>query len=117
MASRDEVAEFLFEWKAAARRRLNFVPRQKNIDGCKQLGITVTMAKQMLLSLTVAEYVKGPEPDHDGRGDLVWFFGKKVNEHEVYIKIKVYEVQGVSYAKCFGFHPAEWPLQFPLRRR
>jgi hypothetical protein len=59
----------------------------------------------------------GPEPDKDhSRGGAIWVFGKTIKGHEIYIKLKLAEVNGKSLAKCISFHKANLPITYPLRR-
>jgi len=76
------------------------------------LGITAKIRKEEILSLSVENYHQGPEPDRDKPGEI-WIFGKKVNDKEVYIKLKIAQVDGVKIAKCLSFHPNEFSMSYP----
>ena len=67
-----------------------------------------------LFSLSVDDYCHGPDDDRDRPG-LIWVFGKRVEGMEIYIKLKLAEVGKEAIAKCLSFHPADFPLCFPLR--
>lgn len=118
MATEQEVIQFLRKWKeVTAHLAIDFVPRGKNIEGIKKLGITIKMAKKMLCELAVENYVLGPEKDEKHGTRDIWVFGLKGRRMEIYIKIKLYEGGGVLRSKCLSFHPAEYPLRYPFARR
>ena|SRR3989338_1832358 len=116
MAIKTEVLQFLSKWRPEAEQFIDFVPRQKNIEGMLKLGITKNMAKQMLCSLGVENYVSGPEMDRDRGKKDIWVFGIKCKGQDVYIKIKLYDRGGSWGAKCLSFHPADRPLRYPFSR-
>ncbi len=93
---------------------VKLVPRASTKTTLSDLGLTKKNAEDILLSLSVVDYSKGPESDRDRSGN-VWFFGKEVNGHELYIKLKVAEVKGVKLAKCISFHVAEHAIRYPLK--
>ena len=119
MASRQEVADFLGQFKIAMDLGFfSFVSREKNIQGLADLGITMNDAKHVLASLTPADYSYGPEADRDGPEEEVWFFGRDVQGTEAYIKLKLTQDtrrRTVVWAKVLGFHPAERAITYPLR--
>lgn len=76
------------------------------------LGITKKNVETILLGLSVADFCRGPIPDDSKPGEL-WEFGKDIDGHEVYIKIKV--VKEVNIAKCISFHIPKYPLKYPFK--
>jgi hypothetical protein len=110
------IANFLNEFKkiAASGRGIDFIPRSKNLESLLMLGLTRKNAKEEILNLAVTNYCGGPEPDKDKPGEI-WEFGKSIEGIEVYIKLKIAQVGKEKIAKCISFHPAEFPLCFPLR--
>ncbi len=113
MAHRDLAIQFLAEWKPASRIFIDFVPRQKNLEGLKTLGITIKIARGLLQSLSIENYVSGPELDRDKGTVDIWVFGLPLDKTEVYIKIKMFDVKGRARCKCLSFHPAEKRLSYP----
>lgn len=111
------VASFLKEFKKIATkgRGIDFISRSKNIDSLLKLSLTKKNAREEILSLSVADYCGGPEPDKNKPGEI-WEFGKLVEGKEVYIKLKIAQVGQEKIAKCLSFHVAEYPLCFPLGR-
>lgn len=69
-----------------------------------KLGITAIQRMEEIMSLGSEHYDKGPEKDRDGSTGDIWFFKKKVNKRKIYIKLKIYEVRGITYGKCMSFH-------------
>ncbi len=111
-----QIRNFLLEFKniAASKRGVFLVPRNGTNATLKHLGLTKRIVMEIFLSLSVADYSKGPEKDRDVGGDL-WIFGKKVKGEEIYIKLKVTSVNGTKIAKCISFHIAERALNYPYR--
>ena len=111
----EAVSRFLNEFKTIARKRgVDFVPRQGFIEMLTLLGITRRICHDELLSLSAEDYYQGPEDDK-GRPGEVWMFGKRLEGKEIYIKLKLAKVSKETIAKCLSFHPADFPLCFPLR--
>ncbi len=97
------VAQFLLEFKKLVKeRRLYVEGRDKNIVTLGELGITNDQQRQELLELSVEDYVSGPESDRDRPGEYLYKFKRRINDQEIYIKIKI-TVDG-KYAKCISFH-------------
>jgi len=110
------VAIFLKKFKKIATkgRGIDFISRSKNIDSLLKLSLTKKNAREEILSLSVADYCGGPEPDKNKPGEI-WEFGKLVEGKEVYIKLKIAQVGQEKIAKCLSFHVAEYALCFPLK--
>ena len=90
------------------------VPRAETRSTLVQLGLTKANLEEILLRLSVMDYCQGPEPDRDRPGNL-WIFGREIEGHEVYIKLKVTQAGGGQIAKCISFHIARHPLEYPHR--
>jgi len=119
MATREEVAELLFDLKSAARNGLyHLVPRERNVQGLIDLGLAgASDIVPLFLSMTPDNYSSGPEPDHDRPGEEVWVFGMDVGEVEAYLKVKRIEDRrsGIGRrALILSCHPSERPLDYPL---
>lgn len=112
------IADFLAEFKAIVvrGRGLDVIPRRENNQALIDLGITAKIRKEEILLLSVEDYCEGPRVDRDRPG-YMWFFGKKLNCQEVYIKLKIAQVDGIKIAKCISFHPAKSPLIYPCRQK
>lgn len=110
------VAAFLKEFKKLAVRDkgIYVINRRENRDALVELGITEQIRKNEIMSLSIDDYSSGPEPDVDMPGDI-WVFGKEINGHGVYIKLKIADVGGKRIAKCISFHKANFPQRYPLR--
>ena len=109
------VALFLKEFKVIVTtgRGLDIIDRRENIKCLIELGFTKMHCREEILSLSVDNYHDGPKPDIDRPG-MVWEFGKKIDGDEIYIKLKIAEVDNEKLAKCISFHKANSPLNFPL---
>lgn len=114
--TQQQVNDFLKEFKAIMTRGSEFyvVERLERNKSVTALGLTRRIVELELLTLSVMDYSSGPEPDKDRPG-VVWKFGKIVNSHEIYIKLKTADVKGTKKAICVSFHEAEYPLNYPLK--
>jgi len=112
-----EVRDFLLQFKQAVTQGsgVDIAPRRGTLRTMSQLGLTKSNLEDLLLSLSVADYCKGPEQDRDRTGHI-WVFGKQVEQQEVYIKLKVFDVNGARLAKCISFHIAEFKMKYPYRQ-
>lgn len=110
-ATTEEIEAFLAEVREAiSRGRCSLVPRDKNMASLARLGLTVSDALDEVKSLTVSDYLKGPESDHNPAApDPVWVFGKNVDGQTFYIKAKVLQAQPGS-ARVISFHIAEYKI-------
>lgn len=113
---REAVRNFLNNFKklATTERGIDIIPRRKNLDSLSQLGITLKICREEILSLAVNNYLDGPRPDRDRPGE-VWEFGKRVLGKEVYIKLKIAQAGNATITKCLSFHEAEFPFYFPFQ--
>lgn len=111
------IVDFLTEFKDSVvnGRGLDIVPREENKQTLIALGFTAKNRYDEIIGLTVCDYCEGPLKDRDRPGS-VWCFGKQVNEKEIYIKLKLVEIEGVKVAKCLSFHIAKYPLNYPYRK-
>ena len=116
VTDRDNVREFLEEFKeiVVSGIGLDVIKRKDNMAALVELGITSNIRKEIILNLSVDNYSSGAEPDTDRPGE-VWIFGGKINDKEIYIKLKVDKYGGEKFAKCISFHPARYTLNFPFR--
>ena len=117
MATRAEVELFLERWRNACKVAVDFVPREKNIETLIELRMTKEQAKQSLRGLSVENYVSGPEKDESVQKGELWVFGLEIGGREIYIKVKVYQANGLECAKCVSFHIAERSLRYPYAGR
>jgi hypothetical protein len=116
-ASQPQVNSFLKELKAiiTSGRGLFMIPRASNNATITMLGLTRKTVELEILSLSTVDYSSGPEQDRDRPGDL-WIFGKTINGHEIYIKLKIAEIKDTKIAKCISFHKAEFSLTYPFKK-
>lgn len=90
------------------------ISTDKNIQALANFNITPRQRRDIILHLSVENYVDGPLLDKDRGGEGIWIFGERVQEEEVYIKLNLFEVKGKYCASCLSFHPAEWSLTYPF---
>ena len=111
-----DVWDFLLAFKRVATggSGIDIVPRAETRPTLARLGLTKANLEEVLLELSVTDYCQGPKPDRDRPGN-VWVFGREIEGHEVYIKLKVAQVGEKQIAKCISFHIAKYPLKYPHR--
>lgn len=116
-ASEPQVNKFLKEFKAivTSGNGLLIIPRPSSNATITMLGLTKKTVVLEILGLSVIDYSSGPNPDRDLPGEL-WIFGKEINGHEIYIKLKIAEIKGLKIAKCLSFHEAEFSLTYPFKK-
>ena len=108
------VNQFLNDFKNLVLDKSLYIhSRQNNRDALLDLGLTAQQREEIILSLSVADYCSGPEKDKYKPG-YYWVFGKKIDNAEIYIKLKISEYQGEEYPICFSFHGSEHPLKYLL---
>lgn len=116
-AKKSEIEQFLKEfkqvWDGTVIDRIN----QKNDETLTILGITPNQRADEIRKLTYKDYFRGPAPDHSGSSGNIWEFGKKIKKHEIYIKLKIYEICRKKRGKCISFHIAERPINYPYQEK
>ena len=90
------------------------VPRPKNNDCLAKLEYTFTDVKAQILDLAVKNYIRGPFPDQDERGEF-WEFGKTIEGNEIYIKLKLANFGNLKKVRIVSFHVAELPIHYPFK--
>jgi hypothetical protein len=111
------ITQFLVEFKKMISTGQNFyfIGRPENNSAFISLGLTWSIFIKELLGLSVVDYSTGPDPDRDIPGDI-WVFGKEINGHEVYIKLRLFYDGSEKKAKCISFHEADYPIKYPFRK-
>lgn len=97
-------------------RGLDILPRPKNNETVKKLGLTKKNIEDIILALTEDNYYKGPKQDDRNPNQQIWEFGKEIDGIEVYIKLSIATVNKIQIAKCISFHEAEYPLSYPVKQ-
>ncbi len=119
MATREQALEFLRVFKVCAMLgRMSTKSREKNRQALIDLGLTANERRGIVLGLQPEDYVAGPKQDDTDDTKEIWEFGKTAGGTDVYIKLRVAPYHGkrnVNHALVWSFHPAEFPLKYPLR--
>ncbi len=87
--------------------------RPENFSMMDMLEFTDRDVREVLLSLTKDDYIKGPMPDDKGRSSSVWAFGRNIAGHDVYIKLTIRIKGKRKNVVCISFHESTKP--FPPR--
>lgn len=112
---RRDVERILLDLKEIIHDKgIYFVPRIEHKNALLKLGLTKDTCIDILLNLSVINYSAGPEPDNVNLGGYIWIFGEEIDGVEVYIKIKIFTIDGTDYAKCLSFHRAKSTLDYPF---
>jgi hypothetical protein len=115
MATKPEVEQFLKELKEKIKFiNIRFRPRDKNLQALADLDITANKRLEYLMNLKAEDYYAGPKKNtYDTTLSDYYEFGIQVKGIEVYIKIS----KGLTDkpVDCMSFHPAEFPMSYPLK--
>ncbi len=84
--------------------------RNKNQQALFELDITAKYRENVVMQLSVEDYVEGPVEDTLNKGSDLWVFGKDVKGREVYIKISMGRENYPTI--CISFHIAENRLKY-----
>ena len=105
-AKAQDISAFLAKMKRlVSTGKYDFVPRRKNMQALAQHGLTISDAKDEILSLVVGDYYKGPKQDFDPlRPGDIWEFKRIIDGKQFYIKVKIVQEDGEDIVKCLGFH-------------
>lgn len=114
-AKKAEIEKFLKEFKRVWDGRVIDRLNDKNDITLTVLGITPNQRADEIRKLSYKNYFNGPSPDRAGKPGDWWEFGKRVKRKEVYIKLKIYKINGKKRAKCMSFHIAERPIKYPFK--
>lgn len=71
------------------------------------LGLRLEDIVKIIQGLTVADYISGPEEDHDGTTGQIWKFIHPVSGCEVYIKLKFQDTNEEDHLTIISFHKRE----------
>nr|DAJ11216.1 MAG TPA: quorum-sensing regulator [Caudoviricetes sp.] len=78
----------------------------------RELGWTNTQAARYVREkLHISNYSEGPSEHHFKEDTTVTVFGMLLGSVELYVKISIDE----NHCGCMSFHPAERPMNYPLR--
>ena len=115
MATRAEIEQFLKELKEKIRFfQIAFRPRDKNLQALADLDITAIKRLEYIMGLKTENYYAGPKKDtYNAALPDYYEFGIQVKGVEIYVKIS----NGLTDkpVDCMSFHPAEFPMTYPLK--
>ena len=108
-ASKEEINQFLLQFKALLGNGVEFVPRTYN--GITNLGLNILLAEDELYKLTYHNYDRGPTFDRNGDGTQVWEFSLMIEDELAYIKIKIQD----NDCKVLSFKQSDGPFTLPYK--
>ena len=117
-AVRAKIRDFLKKFKKSAKDNgIYFVSRKKNMDTIIALGITIDEAIEKIMTISTGDYSSGPLKDHQSDEGEIWIFSKKVNELNIYIKLRFCETSewGKQAAAVLSFHEPKYNIFLPHR--
>jgi hypothetical protein len=97
---------FLFDAKKAISEpgRLRFIPTDKNRAALAELGFAVSDVIGFVKRLETKDHHSGPEADRDGTPGRVMVFLRPYMGKLLYVKLKLYEVEGETQVTILSFH-------------
>ena len=118
VASKREIEDFLWDFYKLWRGIFILGKDKQNEKALGDLGISQKHREKETRKLGAANYVKGPDHDHDGSEGDVWCFGREVEGKMIYIKLKINTSSaGKRFGKGMSFHPPKWKLKFPHKSK
>lgn len=111
MTTPQEITDFLKKFKHVLSAGFIFISRRDNVATIAYLGITIAYVKTILSQLTYKDYIRGPQSDKNGSGNMIWEFGLNIQGENIYIKLS--DDFSFNKAKCISFHVAAYPLVYP----
>jgi hypothetical protein len=112
----NQIRDFLRDFKELMGEGRYYVKDHfKNLQTLAELGLTEKQRDEIILAISLVDFVSGPNPDQY-RSGYYWVFGKELNGTEIYIKLKLVTFKnGNEKAVCISFHPSEFPMNYPFR--
>lgn len=105
-ATREEIVEFLDEFRSVSRPKVDIDPR--NLGFLISNNLVLDDAYKVILEeLDHTHYDSGPEDDYNKNEhpEPFWIFKIKKFEKNLYIKLKIYTGKlGQPCGKCLSFH-------------
>jgi hypothetical protein len=106
--NKDEKAirDFLIEAKTVLSQpsRVRFVPTEKNRHTLSEIGLKVADVINVIKKLEPRDHRAGPEEDRDGSPGSVMTFLRPYCGMLLYIKFKLYDIDGSTYMTILSFH-------------
>lgn len=117
MAEREDVEYFLQQLKEKMTVfDVVFRYRDKNLADLAEMNITPASRTIYLLQLTIENYYSGPHKDtYDTSMPDYYEFGLEIMKKTVYIKINLGKPN--KPIDCISFHLAEFPIQYPFKKK
>jgi hypothetical protein len=116
MATLPEVESFLKQMRVKMSIwQIRFLDeRGKNLDAIGRLEIPPKQREKIIEELKAVDYSEGPFMDKMHDWGEMWVFGKWFKAIEIYIKITLGTEKDPVI--CISFHPAEHPMNYPLKK-
>jgi hypothetical protein len=112
MTSREEVRDFIEKFTSVVRAKgMVYVNRSINLREMSFSGYFGYQIEEIVTALSPGDYVEGPLGDRDKSAGEIWVFVKKVDQIDMYIKLKL-----DKEAKCISFHTCKYKAKFPFRK-
>lgn len=114
ITTRNNIVLFLIKIKISiSKQGIEWVPRI--FDGILELEINLKEAVNILQNLTPADYYRGPSPDFNGDGTMIWEFIYEMDSEKqnipIYIKLKFQN----DKCKVLSFHRSRKPYFLPYK--
>jgi len=108
-ATKGQIEDFLNEFRACSRPRVEIEPRPENLTFLSSLDHFSEDADKIILEeINYKHYHKGPRKERDEKHEPgeIWIFKINKFDTEIYIKLKLYRnrINQLS-GKCISFHP------------
>jgi hypothetical protein len=101
-----EILSFLIAAKRTLKNphKLLFIRTPKNRAALAALGLSMDDVFRIISWLEPRDYLSGPEADGDGSDGVIMKFLRPNERMVLYIKLKLFVVNGVEHLKVMSFH-------------
>jgi hypothetical protein len=115
VGKKEIINKFLGTFKNLAQKRgITIIDREKNLKTLEEMGLTKYDIQTELMKLVCEDYIDGPKQDHDPEyAGEIWEFGKKIDNEEIYIKIKL---ASNDKPVCLSFHHTEKQINYFFKK-
>ncbi len=90
--------------EAVKNKRGVFIDRDVNKKTLQTYSLSIDDVLRIISGLSVDDYCKGPENDHNDSDGFIWVFHHPVSDCTMYIKLKLFTAGDEDWVKILSFH-------------
>lgn len=112
-----KLSEILNDDSFDVSKHLIFIQNSKNMQTLMDLDYDTQQIVEHLKTLTITEFSEVKIDNENAYPPYLWVFGRYIERHLVYIKLKIREKEDSTKVVCLSFHIAVHPMSFPYKKR